>query len=65
MVAIAFGSIHNLTTRRFVVFDHTKKKGLLSKLKGLFSRRKKEDKKEDKGTEGEGDKIKGKTRKDD
>ena len=36
VVAIAFGSIHNLTTRRFVLLDPTKKKGLLAKLKGLL-----------------------------
>ena len=48
-VAIAFGSIHNLTTRRFVVNDPTKKKGLLNKLKALFSRS--SSKKKEKGTD--------------
>ncbi len=38
VVAIAFGSIHNLTTRRFVIVDPKQKKGLLSKIKGFFSK---------------------------
>ena len=38
MVAIAFGSIHNLTTRKFVAFDPTTKKGFLTKLKSFFRR---------------------------
>lgn len=37
VVAIAFGSIHNLTTRRFVAKDPTKKTGLLSKIKSKLS----------------------------
>ena len=41
VVAIAFGSIHNLTTRRFIAKDPNKKTGLLSKIKGIFTRRKK------------------------
>ena len=40
VLAIAFGSIHNLTTRRFVLLDPTKKKGLLAKLKRFFWRSK-------------------------
>ena len=40
VVAIAFGSIHNLTTRRFTIYDPTKKKGLLAKIKGLFIKQK-------------------------
>ncbi|XP_035827009.1 GPI transamidase component PIG-T [Aplysia californica] len=43
VVAIAFGSIHNLTTRRFVKLDPSQRKGLLSKVKGFFKRSKKED----------------------
>ncbi|KAL8608415.1 hypothetical protein ACOMHN_002648 [Nucella lapillus] len=43
VVAIAFGSIHNLTTRRFVLLDPSQKRGLLSKLKGFLSRAKKEE----------------------
>lgn len=46
VIAIAFGSIHNLTTRRFVYFDSTKHKGLLTKIKEkikqVFQRRKTE-----------------------
>ncbi|ESO86516.1 hypothetical protein LOTGIDRAFT_128945 [Lottia gigantea] len=38
VVAIAFGSIHNLTTRRFTLLDPSKKKGILAKIKGLFKR---------------------------
>lgn len=33
VIAIAFGSIHNLTTRRFVLYDPIKHKGLLTKVK--------------------------------
>ena len=36
VVAIMFGSIHNLTTRRFVVYDAKKHKGLVSKIKDKF-----------------------------
>ncbi len=43
VVAIAFGSIHNLTTRRFTVLDPTKKRGIIAKIKGIFSRKKKAD----------------------
>lgn len=46
VIAIAFGSIHNLTTRRFVYFDPTKHIGLLTKIKQkikqVFQRRKTE-----------------------
>ena len=38
VVAIAFGSIHNLTTRRFVLLDPTKKKGLKNKIKDLIAK---------------------------
>ncbi|XP_041375880.1 GPI transamidase component PIG-T-like [Gigantopelta aegis] len=38
VVAIAFGSIHNLTTRKFGVLDPTKKKGLLGRIKSFFRR---------------------------
>lgn len=41
VVAVAFGSVHNLTTRRFVLLDPATTKGLLAKLKGLFSFRRK------------------------
>jgi len=33
VIAIVFGSVHNLTTRRFVVLDPTKHKGLVTKVK--------------------------------
>lgn len=33
VIAIAFGSIHNLTTRRFILYDPIKHKGLLTKVK--------------------------------
>ena len=38
VVAIAFGSIHNLTTRRFTVLDPTKKKGLKTKIKEFIAK---------------------------
>ncbi|XP_059149717.1 GPI transamidase component PIG-T-like [Physella acuta] len=40
VVAIAFGSIHNLTTRRFTQLDPTSKKGLVNKIKSFFMRSK-------------------------
>jgi len=53
VVAIAFGSLHNLTTRSFNVIDPEKaKKGPLQKLKNLLTRKKAE-KKEDKNEEKE------------
>lgn len=33
VIAIAFGSIHNLVTRRFVVYDEVKHASLLTRLK--------------------------------
>ena len=33
VIAIAFGSIHNLTTRRFVVYDEVKHASLLTQLR--------------------------------
>lgn len=33
VIAIAFGSIHNLTTRRFVVYDEVKHASLLTRLR--------------------------------
>ena len=33
VIAIAFGSIHNLTTRRFVVYDEVKHANLLTRLR--------------------------------
>ena len=44
VIAIAFGSLHNLTTRRFVLMDSKKNKGLLGKIKAFFSRSKAETK---------------------
>ncbi|PVD21058.1 hypothetical protein C0Q70_19224 [Pomacea canaliculata] len=41
VVAVAFGSVHNLTTRRFVLLDPATTKGLLARLKGLLSFRRK------------------------
>jgi phosphatidylinositol glycan class T len=38
VVAIAFGSIHNLTTRRFIVQDPKNQKGIVAKIKRLFSK---------------------------
>ncbi|CAL1543120.1 unnamed protein product [Lymnaea stagnalis] len=38
VVAIAFGSIHNLTTRRLVPYDPASKKGLLSKVKAFLQK---------------------------
>ena len=43
VVAIAFGSIHNLTTRRFQALDPDKQKeGLLAKIKSKIFRKKEE-----------------------
>jgi len=33
VIAIAFGSIHNLTTRRFVVYDEVKHASILTRLR--------------------------------
>ena len=50
VVAIAFGSFHNLTTRRFIVQDPTKQKNFLQKLKSKIFRKKTEEaKSEEKG----------------
>jgi len=38
VIAIAFGSIHNLTTRRFVIYDPKIHKGIKDKLKALLRR---------------------------
>ncbi|XP_064599040.1 GPI transamidase component PIG-T-like [Liolophura sinensis] len=38
VVAIAFGSLHNLTTRRFQLVDPSKKKGLKEKIKSFLQR---------------------------
>ena len=58
MIAIAFGSIHNLTTRKFVILDPTKKsklQALKEKVTGVFRRKAKEDNeaKEEKNEEGD------------
>lgn len=37
VLAIAFGSMHNLTTRRFVIYDPAKRRGLLTKLREQFT----------------------------
>ncbi|XP_014667346.1 PREDICTED: GPI transamidase component PIG-T-like [Priapulus caudatus] len=39
VVAIAFGSIHNLTTRRFIVEEAHKKGGIIGKIKNFFRRK--------------------------
>ncbi|GFS20171.1 GPI transamidase component PIG-T [Elysia marginata] len=41
VLAIAFGSMHNLTTRRFVKEDAANKKGLIAKVKSFLGRGKK------------------------
>lgn len=38
VVAIAFGSLHNLTTREFAATDPSKRKGLVAKVKAFFKR---------------------------
>ena len=38
VVAIAFGSLHNLTTREFTATDPSKRKGLVAKVKAFFKR---------------------------
>ena len=59
VVAIAFGSLHNLFTRRFTVLDASKKKGILTRIRerirSLFSRKKSEEpsKTGEKGAEGD------------
>ncbi|VDH99239.1 phosphatidylinositol glycan, class T, partial [Mytilus galloprovincialis] len=42
VVAIAFGSLHNLTTRQFKVVESTKVKGFVQKVKDLFKFKKKD-----------------------
>lgn len=42
VVAIAFGSVHNLTTRHCVLLDPSKKKGILVRLKEFLRWREKE-----------------------
>ena len=54
VVAIAFGSIHNLTTRRFTVLDPNKKSTLQKikeKIKNIFKRKSSEKSSEDKPDE--------------
>ncbi|XP_048244688.1 GPI transamidase component PIG-T-like [Haliotis cracherodii] len=60
VVAIAFGSIHNLTTRRFIVSDPSKKKGLLAKVKAFFRKgeKKAEEKAEEESEEKSGEEVK-------
>ncbi|XP_077982557.1 GPI-anchor transamidase component PIGT-like [Glandiceps talaboti] len=61
VVAIAFGSLHNLTTRNFTPIDPNKQTGLKAKLSALFSKlRGKSQTEEQKKSEvkGEGDKSK-------
>lgn len=36
VLAIAFGSMHNLTTRRFVIYDRSKRGGLLTKARSAI-----------------------------
>lgn len=60
VVAIAFGSLHNLTTRDFTASDPSKRKGLVAKLKSFFKREKespenKPDSKEEKPSQEEKD----------
>lgn len=38
VIAIAFGSIHNLTTRRFIAIDVTKRKGIIVNVKEFVAR---------------------------
>ena len=47
VVAIGFGSLHNLTTRRFAVTENDKKGGLLRKILDKFKRTKAVDKKDE------------------
>ncbi|KAK7504653.1 hypothetical protein BaRGS_00004139 [Batillaria attramentaria] len=56
VIAIAFGSIHNLTTRSFVLFNPAEKKGLMTRLKGLLKRRKKGDSEAESDSKNEGGK---------
>ena len=55
VIAIAFGSIHNLTTRRFTTVDPTAKKGLLARLKARipFLARKKTEEEGEKSGDGD------------
>ncbi|KAL3860126.1 hypothetical protein ACJMK2_010291 [Sinanodonta woodiana] len=43
VVAIVFGSIHNLTTRRFIAVDPDKQVGIIQKIKNKFKRNKPEE----------------------
>ncbi|XP_061197051.1 GPI transamidase component PIG-T-like [Saccostrea echinata] len=54
VVAIAFGSLHNLTTRDFTASDPNKKKGLITKIKTYFKKDQNKTKEED--SSGEPDK---------
>ena len=47
VVAIAFGSIHNLTTRRFVVQDPSKPTGIKAKIQTFLSKFRKSKKTEE------------------
>jgi phosphatidylinositol glycan class T len=51
VVAIAFGSMHNLTTRRFVLLDPSKRKGIVARIKAIFKLGKKEGEEEKKEEE--------------
>jgi phosphatidylinositol glycan class T len=48
VIAIAFGSFHNLTTRQFRAIDPNIKKGFLQKIKDFLKRSKKTEEKEKK-----------------
>ena len=48
VIAIAFGSLHNLTTRQFRAIDPNIKKGFLQKIKDFLKRCKKTEEKEKK-----------------
>lgn len=59
VVAIAFGSLHNLTTRRFVALDPDRKRdNLLQKLKKLLSRKKTDENTEKEQSDASDDKEK-------
>lgn len=47
VVAIAFGSVHNLTTRQFEAVDPEKNIGLLGKVKNFLTWKRKSDVKKD------------------
>ena len=47
VLAISFGSIHNLTSRRFQAIDPSAQNGIMAKVKALFRRNRTKEQKDD------------------